>query len=138
MPTGEIAPGRVLVVDDLENMCWILSKLLTERGHLVRSAGSRASALRLLDDFDCQVAVVDYRLPDSNGIALIDEMVARRPKLKAILMTSYGNVALRDQAAAKSVFYFDKPFENDLMIATIESCIQASQKMGDRPIEDIP
>jgi len=121
MPTG-----RVLVVDDQENMCWVLSRLLLERGYVVRTAQNRARALKMLDDFDCQVAVVDYRLPDSNGIAVIVEMTSRLPRLRSILMTSYGGDALRNQAMEKGLFaYFDKPFNNDRMIETVEFGIRA-------------
>ncbi len=125
-PQEKTPEGRILVVDDQENMCWVLSKLLSERGHIVRTAQSGARALRLLDDFDCQVAVVDYRLPDYAGIALIQAMTSRLPPMKAILMTSYGSVSVRRQAVEEGVLaYFDKPFKNDLMIETIEGGVRS-------------
>ena len=126
-PTGETPPcGRILVVDDQENMCWVLSRLLSERGHEVRTAQRGVRALEALADFDCQVAVVDYRLPDSNGIALLIEMTARRPRLLPILMTSYGSDALRQRVVKARLFaYLDKPFRNDLMIETVEAGVRA-------------
>ena len=128
----KMAGGRILVVDDQENMCWVLSKLLSERGHVVGTAQSGARALKMLDDFDCQVAVVDYRLPDSNGMTLSVQMRLRLPRLSSILMTSYGGDALRNQAMDKNLFaYFDKPFNNDLMIATIESGLKAWEASGE-------
>lgn len=124
--------GRILVVDDQENMCWVLSKLLSERGHVVRTAQSGARALKALDDFDCQVAIVDYRLPDSSGISLIIEMTSHLPSLRSILMTSYGSAAVRKHAMEENLFaYFDKPFKNDLMIETIEAGIRAWEAGGD-------
>lgn len=127
-----IPKGRILVVDDQENMCWVLSKLLSERGHVVRTAQSGAHALKALDDFDCQVAIVDYRLPDSNGIALSVEMTSRLPRLISILMTSYGSAAVRRHVMEENLFaYFDKPFKNDLMIETIEAGIRAWEAGGD-------
>ncbi len=117
--------GRVLVVDDQENMCWVLSRLLSERGHVVRAAYTSARALDALEDFDCQVAVVDYRLRESSGIALIVEMTSRLPRLRSVLMTSHGGEALRSNAIERSLFaYLDKPFSNDLMIETVESGIR--------------
>lgn len=126
--------GRILVVDDQENMCWVLSKLLSERGHVVRTAQSGARALKALDDFDCQVAIVDYRLPDSNGIALISDLTSRLRRLKSILMTSYGSAAVRKHVMEENLFaYFDKPFKNDLMVETIEAGIHAWEAGGDNP-----
>lgn len=113
--------GHILVVDDQENMCWVLSRILSERGHVVRTAQTRERALKLLGDFDCHVAVVDYRLPDANGIDLIVEMTARLPRMRAILMTSYGNPTIHSQTLERKIFaYFDKPFSNEVMIETVE------------------
>lgn len=131
--TDNLMPkGRILVVDDQENMCWVLSKLLSERGHVVRTAQSAPRALRALDAFDCQVAIVDYRLQDSNGISLIIEMTSQLPSLRSILMTSYGSAAVRNRVVEEKLFaYFDKPFKNDLVIETIEAGIRAWQAGGD-------
>lgn len=119
-------------MDDQQDLCWVLSKLLSERGHEVRAVHTRASALKVITGFDCQVAVVDYRLPDSNGIALITEMTSRLPGLRSILMTSYGSASLRQHASdEKLLAYFDKPFNNDLMIRTVEDAIRAWQTGDD-------
>jgi DNA-binding NtrC family response regulator len=124
--------GRILVVDDEENLCWILSKILSERGHEVRIALSGARALAALESFDCQVAAVDYRLPDWDGLRLVGEMESRRPRLQAILMTSYGGAALRRRVAEQQLFAFlDKPFSNDLMIRSLEEAIGAWGTGGD-------
>ncbi|MDD5309180.1 MAG: response regulator [Deltaproteobacteria bacterium] len=127
-----IPVGRILVVDDQPDICWVLSKLLSERGHEVRTAQSGADALAALASFECQVAVVDYRLPDANGIELIPRMTERSPRLRAILMTSYGNALLRQGVIDQDLFaYFDKPFNNELMIRTVEDAVRASESGGD-------
>jgi DNA-binding NtrC family response regulator len=124
-----LAAGNILVIDDQENMCWVLSRILSERGHIVRTAQTRERALKLLSDFDCHVAIVDYRLPDSNGIDLIVEMMARVPRMRAILMTSYGNATIHSQTLEKGLFaYFDKPFNNDVMIETVELAVHERQE----------
>lgn len=126
--------GRILVVDDQPNMCWVLSKLLSERGHNVRIAYNGMEALAAVANLDCQVAVVDYRLPDLDGIALITKMRLRLPRLRAILMTSYGSAALRQRAMDDGLFaYLDKPFNNDLMICTIEDAVRAWESGDDSP-----
>jgi len=124
--------GRILVVDDQPDVCWVLSRILSERGHEVRTAESGAAALAALARLDCQVAVVDYRLPDSNGIDLILHMTERSPRLQAILMTSYGDALLCQQVIDQDLFaYFDKPFSNELMIHTVEDAVRASESGDD-------
>lgn len=131
--------GRILVVDDQPNMCWVLSRLLSERGHEVRTAQSGAGALAALASFDCQVAVVDYRLPDSNGIDLVVQMIERSPRLHAMLMTSYGSAVLRQQVVDQHLFaYFDKPFNNELLIRTVEDAVRAWQSGDDSLVKGAP
>ena len=126
--------GRILIVDDQPNMCWVLSKILSERDHEVRTACNGAAALAALAAYDCQVAVVDYRLPDTDGIELVARLAARLPRLRAILMTSYGSASLRQSATDEGLYaYFDKPFNNDLMIRTIEDAIRDAQPGEDSP-----
>lgn len=108
-------------------MCWVLSKILSERGHEVRAAQTAANALKAAaSGFECQVAIVDYRLPDSDGIALILDLASHWPGLRSILMTSYGSADLRRHAVDENLFaYFDKPFDNDLMVGTVEQALRA-------------
>ncbi|MBI5524886.1 MAG: response regulator [Deltaproteobacteria bacterium] len=126
--------GRVLAVDDHQHLRWVISKLLSERGHEVRTASTGASALKVISGFDCQVAIVDYRLPDTDGIALILEMKSHLPRLRSILMTSYGNASLCQSAMDENLFaYFDKPFNNTLMIRTVEDAIR-EHETGDNSL----
>ena len=121
-------PGRILVVDDQENLCWVLSRILSERGHVVRSALNVAQALRVAGTFDCQVAIVDYRLPDGSGTALIERLRADVPGLRVILMTSYGSAALREEVRSLALHaYFDKPFVNSQMVDAVEAALLARE-----------
>jgi DNA-binding NtrC family response regulator len=122
------APGRVLVVDDQENLCWVVSRLLSERGHVVRTALGGAQALRVASTFEFEVAIVDYRLPDTSGLALLAQLRAGRPALRAILMTSFGSAALRDEVRTGGLFaYFDKPFVNSQMVDAVEAALLARE-----------
>jgi two-component system response regulator HydG len=128
-PRSEGGPrGRVLVVDDQEDLCWVLAKILSERGHQVQTAGTGASALSAVrSGVDYQVAIVDYRLPDASGIELALELTSRLPRLLSILMSSYGSDSLRERAMSEGLFaYLDKPFDNDLMIRTVEDAIRVA------------
>ena len=123
----ENAPaGRILVVDDQENLCWVLARILTERGHVVRTALNVAQALRVAATFDCQVAIADYRLPDGSGMALLERLRSERPGLRPILMTSYGSAALHEDVRKLALHaYFDKPFVNSEMVESVEAALLA-------------
>jgi DNA-binding NtrC family response regulator len=115
-------------VDDQENLCWVVSRLLSERGHVVRTALGGAQALRVASTFEFEVAVVDYRLPDTSGLVLVAQLRASRPGLRAILMTSFGSAALRDEVRTGGLFaYFDKPFVNSQMVDAVEAALLARE-----------
>lgn len=129
MTPGDTPPGRVLVVDDHPHLCWVLHKLLSERHHTVVTFQNGAAALAALATFDCQVAVVDYRLPDCDGCSLIRQMTDRAPRLRSILMSSYGGSALAGSLEPGRVFaYLDKPFKNSAIVHAVEGALAAWQK----------
>lgn len=133
-------PGRVLVVDDQQDICWVLAKLLTERNHLVKTAQTGAAALSLTATFEFDVAIVDYRLPDRDGLTLIVELTRRLPGVLSILMSSYGTAALRDNVHSGRVFAFlDKPFSNMTFVRIAEDAIVSRrQGVGSRTRETAP
>ncbi len=91
--------GRVLVVDDLPDVCATLSGLLSDEGYEVRSASSRVEALQMLDAERFHVAVLDVRLDEADednqdGILLMREIREKDPHVAIIILTGYANVRM--------------------------------------------
>ena len=114
----------ILVVDDQENMCWILSKVLENAGFTVETAGTVAKALAIAAHQPPDAVIIDYRLPDQNGFELFVELRKHQPTLPGVLITSYGSKKLREAALRLGfVAYFDKPFDNQALIAALQSTL---------------
>ena len=95
--------GRVLVVDDLPDVCATLSGLLSDEGYDVRSASSRVEALQMLDAERFHVAVLDVRLDEADednqdGILLMHEIREKDPNVAIIVLTGYANVKMVREA----------------------------------------
>jgi len=95
--------GRVLVVDDLPDVCATLSGLLSDEGYEVRSASSRVEALQMLDAERFHVAVLDVRLDEADednqdGILLMHEVREKDPNVAIIILTAYANVKMVREA----------------------------------------
>lgn len=90
--TKNSPPLRVLVVDDEALIRWSLVETLTDTGHEALEATDGRSAVRALSEaaipFD--VVLLDFRLPDSNDLALLSQVRRLFPKTQVILMTAYG------------------------------------------------
>lgn len=84
---------RLLLVDDHEVVLRGLSEYFGSEPDLVvaGAAGDAAEALRLLDEVHPQVAVIDLRLPDMDGITLCRELRARRPDLVCLMLSSFAD-----------------------------------------------
>jgi DNA-binding NtrC family response regulator len=109
----KFAPLRVLVVDDEPLIRWSLVEVLADSGHLVEEAGDGASALALLSDgrtFD--VVVLDYRLPDSNDLRLLQAIRNLAPASTVIMMTAFGTPEMVDGALELGAYrVVPKPFD---------------------------
>lgn len=120
-PRGGVSSAQkvplILVVDDQEHMCWILRKVLSEAGYRVRTAGKGKEALQVCADEEVTVAIIDYRLPDMNGITLFQQLKGTGRPVVGILITSYGSPKLREEAEAIGFLtYFDKPLSHKKLI----------------------
>lgn len=83
---------RVLVVDDELLIRWSVAETLLAAGHSVVQASDARSALEALDSMSDAVDVVllDYRLPDSNDLALLGNIRRAVPSAAVVMMTAYG------------------------------------------------
>ena len=116
----------ILVVDDQENMCWILSKVLSKVGFCVKTAHTVKAALSIADTDEISGAVLDFRLPDGNGLDLFLELRQRHQNLPCVLITSYGSQKLHAEASELGfVACFDKPFDNRALIAVLEKAVKS-------------
>jgi len=96
---GEISPMlkkspnvSVLIVDDEPLIRWSLAETLTDRGYGVLEAADGRGAVEALSDAPDPIDVVmlDYRLPDSNGLQLLARIRSLSPASRVVLMTAFG------------------------------------------------
>jgi two-component system, NtrC family, response regulator AlgB len=102
---------RILVIDDEKNICTMLSVCLGEAGFAMTTVGSAAAALDAvrLQPFD--VAFLDLRLADTNGLDLIPGLLAQRPQLAIIVITAYATFETAVEAIKRGATdYLPKPF----------------------------
>lgn len=111
----------VLIVDDQENMCWILSKVLSSAGFSIKTANTAKDALSIADKNKIHAAIIDYRLPDNNGFDLFLDLRERNKNFPCLLITSYGSSKLHEEALRLGFdAYFDKPFDNEVLVIAIK------------------
>ena len=83
------APDRILFVDDDRAACWMMEKLLGRLGYKVDVAGLAQVALKLVEESDFALVILDFMLPEMNGLELFRRMQKFRPGLRGIFLTGY-------------------------------------------------
>jgi two-component system response regulator AtoC len=107
---------RVLVVEDELLIRWSIAETLTNAGCYVAEAGDAAGALQAVAAEDFDAIVLDYRLPDSNDLKLLETLRDRLPGSTVVMMSAHGTPEIVRQAKALGVRQFlDKPFEMEAL-----------------------
>jgi DNA-binding NtrC family response regulator len=105
---------RILIVDDETLIRWSLFETLSGCGHVVVEAGDAVGALQAVTaaavPFD--VVLLDFRLPDSNDLALLSRLRRLAPATRIILMTAYGTPEILQAALDLGAYrVISKPFD---------------------------
>ncbi len=109
-----MAEGSILVVDDEYGVRSGIRTILEMEGYDVAEAGDGAAALRALDEGSFDVALLDYRLPDTDGLSLLRTMKQRGCDAMVCMITAYANIDTAVAATRQGVdFFLPKPFNPD-------------------------
>jgi len=126
---------EVLIVDDDRSVHQILAKILRRAGCIVTTAESGQEALRKLETQTYDVAVIDVRLQDMNGLDLLEQMEATAPNMTKIILTGYPSDEDKTRAMELGVdYYLAKPIKSETLVEIVESVSKKkAQSTKDQP-----
>jgi two-component system nitrogen regulation response regulator GlnG len=112
--------GTVLVADDDRTIRTVLTQALTRAGCKVHATASLTTLMRWIDEGLGDLVITDIVMPDGDGLALLPEMIKRRPGLPVIVISAQNTIMTAVRAeAAEAYDYLPKPFDlPDLMHKT--------------------
>ncbi|HYY48447.1 MAG TPA: response regulator [Thermoplasmata archaeon] len=106
--------ATILVVDDDEGVRENLAELFELFGYAILTAGNAPEAIQKLTVKEVDLLLTDYRMPGPNGVELIEAARKVKPRLKAILMTAFGDSFTEIESVRRgAIGYVNKPFEAD-------------------------
>jgi DNA-binding NtrC family response regulator len=107
-----IAQPTVLVVDDEADLRQLIAESLTQDGFTVAQAADAAQAQEKLKAFAYDALVVDLRLPDADGMDVLEAALVRYPDILAVMVTGFGGVTEAVTAIKRGASDFlIKPFQ---------------------------
>ncbi len=119
------AKANILVIDDEAEICEGLETLLRSEGFAVQAAASAQRGLDLLADQPFDLLLLDIKLPDRNGLELLQDLRRRDPYLPIIVITAYGAVDVARAAfKAGAQDYLTKPWNNEDLVAQVHQALE--------------
>ena len=127
---GETVTVRVLVAEDDEGLRSVLERGLRENGYAVDTAGDGEQALKYLDTYEYEVAILDWRMPRLSGLEVIRRLRLRGAALPVLMLTARDAASDRvvglDEGADDSLV---KPFDFSEFLARVRALQRRGEAM---------
>ena len=115
---------RILVVDDDAKVRALLGEMLTEQGYDVVAAADGTEALERLAETDLSLVLLDFQLPDFDGLKVLGEVKKRRPALPVVMVSGFGTIKLAVEATKLGAYDFiEKPPDPDRVALVIKNAL---------------
>jgi DNA-binding NtrC family response regulator len=122
---------RLLLIDDEKDFVNILSKRMQRRNIEVAKAYSGAEAIRALRSREFDVAVLDLKMEDMNGIEVLKILKILDPRLVVIMLTGHGSAEAAEQGLKLGAFdYLTKPCELEELLKKISEAYAHRRQTG--------
>ena len=120
--------GKILVVDDDRNILQVIQMRLESEGYHVTKATGTDKALKLAEQEPFDLAMIDLKLDDQDGIQLMQNIHHIIPDLPVIILTAHGTIKSAVDAIKKGAYsYLTKPFDGHELLIQINKCLETSK-----------
>jgi two-component system response regulator HydG len=119
-----MAEERILVLDDDQDICHLLSRFLTKQGYVVETAGRGARAKELMELQPFDLVLCDHRLPDTDAIRMLQHIRGANAGTQVIIITGYSDVKTAVELMRKGAFdYIAKPLYPDELLMRVQDAL---------------
>lgn len=121
--------ARILVIDDDENLTRTFAMALEKKGYAVDVARNGEEAVEKSKSKLYNLALIDIRLPDTDGIQLLTAMREITPEMVRIIITGYPSLQNAIEAVNRGADgYIIKPVNIDELLSTVEEHLKKQQE----------
>jgi two-component system response regulator AtoC len=121
-------PSKILIVDDEPFNLDLLEQELSDQGFLLERASGGKEALEKLDAFQPDLMLLDFMMPDLNGVEVLGRMRKNGCEVPVIIVTAYGTVERAVQAMkAGACDFISKPFDSEHIALAVAKALEREQ-----------
>jgi len=112
---------KVLLVDDEEDLGWIMRKIMKDAGHRLICASTFNEGMQKFKRIkDLDMALIDLRLHDEDGLAFIRKAKKVNNRVRFTMITAFGNTDVKSRASQIGVTHFlDKPLNTEKVLEIV-------------------
>ncbi|MCL6634527.1 MAG: sigma-54 dependent transcriptional regulator [Peptococcaceae bacterium] len=128
----------ILIVDDEASVREALTDILTDTGYRVECAANGSEGLEMIETLNPDAVLLDIRMPDINGIKVLELIRRRGDRTPIILITAYGSTQTTIEAMKLGAFdYLTKPLKIGDMLEVVRKAVEVKE-LVDRAGENMP
>jgi len=117
--------GRILVIDDDPHFLRVLQRILLGEKFVVTATSDPCEAVEVLRSGSFDLAICDLRMPDCDGLNLLQAIRTGGSKIPVIILTAYGEVDTYLEAMnAGATEYLNKPIKSEELIRVVHNCLR--------------
>jgi DNA-binding NtrC family response regulator len=122
--TDAVSAGSILIIDDEAAIRESLETLLEFEGYTVQSAETGEDGLARLSEQTFDLVLLDFALPDRNGLEILADIRSRDSQLAVIMITAYGTLDNAVRAMQQGATNFiQKPWDNEKLLADVRASV---------------
>ena len=116
-----VEKSKILIIDDEEDICFVLNHYLNDKAHKVSYALSLKAGILKLKELRPEILFLDISLPDGSGLNSIKKIKKSCPEIKIAIISAYDSQEDLSKAMdAGADAYITKPFSRTIILKTIE------------------
>ena len=116
---------HVLIIDDERPVLMTLEALLKRRGYEVDTAPTAAQGLKLLKSKSPPLILLDLRLPDADGLEMLDRIKNELPEAQVIILTAHDSLHNAIESIKRGAFHFiSKPYAPEELLSLVEKALE--------------
>lgn len=122
--------NTILVVDDQKVICYSLQRFLQSEGYDVVTATGGNEAVAIINASNPDLVIMDVRMPDMDGLEVLETIRATHPKSQVIMMTAFSTTEKAIHAMKLGAYdYLTKPFDNDELLIRVRDALKTRDLM---------
>ncbi|PYL62071.1 MAG: hypothetical protein DMF24_05305 [Verrucomicrobia bacterium] len=116
---------RVLIIDDERPVLMTLEALLKRHGYQVETAPTATQGLKVLKSKSPSLVLLDLRLPDADGLEMLERIRSELPKVQVIILTAHDSLHNAIESIKRGAYHFiSKPYAPEELLSLVEKALE--------------